>query len=73
MFKNGIDTDDNSELDHVPVSGNAMVDGYTKVAVEPGTSHCQEEVDERMQRIAPFSAEPVEGGFVNRNNIYERI
>ncbi len=68
-----IEQDDSNWLDPVKCTGNAVELGYQKCECENGTSFSAEEVQERQAIVAPFSPQPVEGGFVPLNNIYERI
>ena len=55
-------------------SGGYSLDaGYEKVTPHYGTRFCSEEVQERNAKIQPFNAEPVEGGFIPLNNVFDRI
>ena len=51
----------------------ALEDGYVKVETQEGTHFSDENVNARQARVAPYNPQPVEGGFVPLNNIYERI
>lgn len=65
--------DDYNWLEPVKTSGNAIELGYQTCEVEAGTCFSTHEMMERNMKVAPMMPEPVEGGFVPLNNIYERI
>ena len=65
--------DDENALKPVKTSGNAMVDGYVKCEVEPGTCFSADEMAQRQATVAPYMPEPAEGGFVPLNNVFDRI
>ena len=65
--------DDENWLAPVKCSGNAAELGYVKCEVEAGTRFSEHEMMERGRKVMPMMPEPVEGGFVPLNNVYERI
>ena len=65
--------DEPNWLAPVKTSGNAVELGYQKCEVEQGTHFAYEETAERASKVSPMMPEPVEGGFVPLNNVFERI
>ncbi len=68
-----VEHDDANWLKPVKCSGNAIEDGYVKCEVEPGSYHSAHETAERMAKVAPYDPQPVAGGFVPLNNVFDRI
>jgi hypothetical protein len=67
------DLDDEYSLAPVKTYGNGLENGYVNCEIEAGTCFSMHEMAERSAKTAPYMPEPVEGGFIPRNNIYERI
>ena len=51
----------------------SLEDGFQRLKPDYGTKYCNEEVRERDAFVAPFDPQPVEGGFIPRNNIFNRM
>ena len=47
--------------------------GFMRCKPENHGNFSAEEVREREQMVAPFDPQPVEGGFIPRNNVFNRM
>lgn len=51
----------------------SLEQGFQRLKPEYGTNFCNTEVREREAFVAPYDPQPVEGGFLPRNNIFNRM
>ena len=55
------------------VTSASLAQGYEKIKPDYATNFGAEERRERDSKIMPWDAQPVEGGFVPLNNVFDRI
>ena len=51
----------------------SIEDGFQRCKPKYATHFCNEDVQERMELVAPLDPKPVEGGFIPLNNVFNRI